>query len=672
MTIAQASRLFRTSKLTSQQLCNHSYNLAKFGENSLLLNAYTKILPINEILHQAQQSDNRIQNGIPKSLLDGIPVTVKANIAVGKYWEMPNACSTILTTTSSQQEDGSGIVEECLSISNNTNSNNSNNVYESDIARRLLRDCGAVLIGITNMDEFGMGSLGINNGLRSNNQQQTQNYSPTYNPLPWIQRIHKLQNNRQHMNNKEEYEQYWLRQIQNSTPDNPHGINNEDSLAGLLSDVQYLVHGDDSICEKEQKNVYNRHDEYQLLSPGGSSSGAAAVTAHGSSFLSIGTDTGGSIRLPSAWTSTVGFKPSYGTWSRYGVVSYASSLDTVGFITGSTECAKIAWQCLKNDNNDTTNEHDIENTTHSKTWNGQVCRDATARVYHNKKNNIENSLDENHSTDMKPLANIRVGVPSAFSLQELPSSIAIAWSESAFNLQNNGGATLVSIPESKLSSNLIKLALASYYVLACAEASSNLSRYDGVRYGMDVKLDSHGVSNEILQSVKDDIDFSPLNDMNILEQQISATRAYGFGEEVQRRVLAGTSVLSSDRFHTHYEAAAVVRAKLSQSLDGLFRSSLNDDDGIDDDKVDVMLVPTALSFPCRLNSDGNGKSEGMDPTAAFANDVMTIPISLGGLPSISVPAATSEENDMIGMQIFSSKGSEDLVLAVSDILERNR
>jgi len=672
MTIAQASRLFRTSKLTSQQLCNHSYNLAKFGENSLLLNAYTKILPINEILHQAQQSDNRIQNGIPKSLLDGIPVTVKANIAVGKYWEMPNACSTILTTTSTQQEDGSSdsIVEDCLSISNNTSSNNNSNVYESDIARRLLNECGAVLIGITNMDEFGMGSLGINNGLQCNNgnQQQTQNYSPTYNPIPWIQRIHTLQNRRQ-MNNKEEYEKYWLHQIQNSTPDNPHCITDEDSLIGLISDVQYLVHGDDTICEKEQNNVYNRHDKYALLSPGGSSSGAAAVTAHGSSLLSLGTDTGGSIRLPSAWTSTVGFKPSYGTWSRYGVVSYASSLDTIGFNTASTECAKIAWQCLRNKNNNSTNEHDTENS--KIIWNGQMCRDATARVYHTENNKIRNNFDEKHSTDTKPLANIRVGIPSAFSLQELPSSIATAWSKSANNLQNNGGATLVSITESKLSSDLIKLALASYYVLACAEASSNLSRYDGVRYGMDVKLDAQDVNIDILQSVKDDIDFSPLHDMNILEHQISATRAYGFGEEVQRRVLAGTSVLSSDRFHTHYEAAAVVRAKLSQSLDILFRTSLNDDDCDDDDKVDAMLVPTALSFPCRLNNNGNGKSEGMDPTAAFANDVMTIPISLGGLPSISVPAA-SEENDMIGMQIFSSKGSEDMLLTVANILESNR
>jgi len=465
------------------------------------------------------------------------------------------------------------------------------------------------------------------------------------------------------MNNKEEYEQYWLQLIQNSTPDNPHCID-EDSLIGLLSDVQYLVHGDDSICEKEQNNVYNRHDEYPLLSPGGSSSGAAAATAHGSSLLSLGTDTGGSIRLPSAWSSTVGFKPSYGTWSRYGVVSYASSLDTIGFITSSTECAKIAWQCLRNENNRT--EKNAENT--SKIWNGQMCRDATARVYHHKNSNMESYLDEKQSTDdTKPLSKVRVGIPSAFSLQELPPSIATAWSQSANNLQNNGGATLVSIPESKLSSNLIKLALASYYALACAEASSNLSRYDGVRYGMDVKIDAQDVNNEILQSVKDDVDFSSLHDMNILEQQISATRAYGFGEEVQRRVLAGTSVLSSDRFHTHYEAAAVVRAKLSQSLDSLFRTSLNDDDVVDNDKVDVMLVPTALSFPCRLN-DSNGKGEGMDPTAAFANDVMTIPISLGGLPSISVPAA-SAENDIIGMQIFSSKGSEDLLLRVADNLK---
>jgi len=434
----------------------------------------------------------------------------------------------------------------------------------------------------------------------------------------------------------------------------------------------------------EQNNSGRRNDESlcsttrpsPLVSPGGSSSGAAATAAHGSSLLSIGTDTGGSLRLPSAWTSTVGFKPTYGTWSRYGVVSYASSLDTVGFIAGTTECAEIAWRCLGKTNKDACSGGG------GAKWSGTLGRDSTARVYHD----VDKIGHDSHrqfgqtyhapstdqsSTTVKPLSNIRVGIPSAFSLQELPPPIASAWSDSANFLQNVGGATLVPIPSSKLSPEWIKLALASYYVLACAEASSNLSRYDGVRYGMDMDPDAHSS----LESMNDD-KMRSLFDMNALEQQISATRAHGFGEEIQRRVLAGTSVLSSDRFHTHYEAAAVARAKISRSLAGAFRSSQNN--GTEEsDKVDVMLVPTALSFPCALDLNrGDGKMEGADPTAAFANDVMTIPISLGGFPSISVPAnrenlngVKGDEMNQIGMQIFASRGLDDLVLRVANTLQ---
>jgi aspartyl-tRNA(Asn)/glutamyl-tRNA(Gln) amidotransferase subunit A len=220
----------------------------------------------------------------------------------------------------------------------------------------------------------------------------------------------------------------------------------------------------------------------------------------------------------------------------------------------------------------------------------------------------------------------------------------------------------VSIPESKVSSQWVKLSCAAYYVLACAEASSNLSRYDGVRYGKDhdaVTSDDH-------------ID-SVFADMTILEQHISATRASGFGDEVQRRVLAGTSVLSSDRFHTHYEAAAIVRAKLSQSLENVFRCSVEEGDS---DEVDAILVPTALSFPVVLDPRKEARP---DSTSAFANDVMTIPISLGGFPSISVPIHESKspdtvphsgDNSPVGLQLFGPRGSEELVLKTARTLEQ--
>ena len=185
--------------LTSQELCQHSYNLALFGENSLHLNAYAKVLPLDQILQQARASDERIQNGTPKSLLDGIPVTMKSNIAVGKFWEIPNACYSIFTSlTLVEGEDENynvttnnrkGVEEAC-----NIDTTPNNKIYESDIAKLLLKDCGAVLIGITNINEFGVGSLGIKNGLHNptNIQQGTkkkQTYSPMYNPLQWMRRL---------------------------------------------------------------------------------------------------------------------------------------------------------------------------------------------------------------------------------------------------------------------------------------------------------------------------------------------------------------------------------------------------------------------------------------------------------------------------------------------------
>jgi len=286
----------------------------------------------------------------------------------------------------------------------------------------------------------------------------------------------------------------------------------------------------------------------------------------------------------------------------------------------------------------------------------------------------------------KPLANIRIGIPSAFSLQETPPLIANAWSSAANTLQNVAGATLVPIPESVVSSEWIKLSCAAYYVLACAEASSNLSRYDGVRFGLDADLTKFA---NLDNTPEFEECYLPLSGMTALEEKISTTRVLGFGDEVQRRVLAGTSVLSSDRFHTHYEAAAVVRAKVSQSIERAFRSSASmnnnsevDNDDSNDDKVDVMLVPTALSFPCTLNPQlGDRMMEDMDPTAAFGNDVMTIPISLGGFPSISVPFSTNDddddnysdrrEKDVVGLQVFGMRGSEDIVLQVADAMNNN-
>ena len=621
-------------------------------------------------------------------------------------------------------------------------------VYESDIARKLLKECGAVLIGITNMDEFGMGSLGLNSGVPSlqqvssdnhyynnsntnncdgidddsNDSKQQQQYylnkkqhfNPTYNPLPWMHRLSMMQSHNQHHLYNHDLDQYWIEQIQNSTVYNPHGISDQIALEELLDEIRYWTRQQQQ--QQQQGSPLNDHcdgntnmsnaealrnDYYStatssspLLSTGGSSSGAAATIAHGSALLSIGTDTGGSLRLPSAWTSTVGFKPTYGTFSRYGVVSYASSLDTVGFVTGSVECARIGWECLTGNGCDDGGRRNLNGNDDDdveRSWvDSNKSRDATARVYHDdryyglitsqqQRQQRQQRQQQPSTTDTtKALANIRIGIPNAFSLHETPPLIAKTWSAAANTLQNVGGATLVPIPESIISSEWIKLSCASYYVLACAEASSNLSRYDGVRFGLDVNLNDF----VNLDHVQGNEEYHPLADMTALEEKISTTRVLGFGDEVQRRVLAGTSVLSSDRFHTHYEAAAVVRAKVSQSIERAFRSATMNSSGVNGEygKVDVMLVPTALSFPCTLNPLlGDRMMEDMDPTAAFGNDVMTIPISLGGFPSISVPFSTHDDDnsdrremkDVVGLQVFGMRGSEDIVLQVAEAMNNN-
>ena len=714
LTISQASHLLTTKQITPQQLCTHYYNLAYFGETSLKLNAYVKLLSLDEILCQAQQSYDRIYNGNNrKSVLDGIPITIKANIAVGKWWMMPNSSSNILNTIDKNNNSNNSSNNECNKSDNNNNNNNNNNgddfestVYTSDIAHQLINECGAILIGITNMDEFGMGSLGLNSGLIVNNDDNSSTKKksrPIYNPLPYMERLSLMQSCQEdhHIDNDDDDDDddgtYWIEQIQNSTIQNPHGIKNQVALDELLDEIRYWTSSDVPLPSSLQEQ--QQHYSSPLLSSGGSSSGAATTIAHGSSLLSIGTDTGGSLRLPAAWTSTVGFKPTYGSISRYGVVSYASSLDTVGFVTGSVECARLSWECLMNrgghdgdDGNDAkieeVQDNEPKNDYERSCFDATKSRDATARVYHDTRlgcvsTNI-GSRNEDDEDTKKPLTNLRIGIPNAFSLHETPPLISNAWSEAAYTLQNVGGTTLIAIPESVLSSEWIKLSCAAYYVLACAEASSNLSRYDGVRFGLDIDMDKFTNLDNVQEYEEH---YRPLSGMTALEEKIAITRVVGFGDEVQRRLLAGTSVLSSDRFHTHYEAAAIVRAKVSQSIERALRSSttVTGKDNIDDNdnnKVDVMLVPTALSFPCTLNPKLGGDriiEEDMDATAAFGNDVMTIPISLGGFPSISVPFSPDNTNnansnpdqrakDVVGLQVFGMRGSEDIVLQVANIL----
>jgi aspartyl-tRNA(Asn)/glutamyl-tRNA(Gln) amidotransferase subunit A len=341
-------------------------------------------------------------------------------------------------------------------------------------------------------------------------------------------------------------------------------------------------------------------------------------------LLSLGTDTGGSVRLPAAWCGVVGLKPSYGLLSRHGVVSYASSFDTVGIIAPSIDCATLCLDKLAQRR-------------------GKTSRDSTSSFYDDTVSFPEFNIVVGERSDL--LSGLRVGIPSSFSVEECPPFVKEAWQKSSEWLHHHGASVEI-ISTDFISADLVQKSVAAYYVLASAEASSNLARYDGFRYGMSLE------DQDIIEA--SDLDSS---DLTPLELQFSATRMKGFGTEVARRILCGTSVLSSDRFHTQYEAAAKLRATLSQQL----RSVL-------EEKVDVLLIPTTLSPPCSLHQEHNNM---MDSTGMFANDVMTVPVSLAGLPSVSVPVAAvaGEATYMAGMQIVGSRLGEDIVLRVGKVLE---
>ena len=552
-------------------------------------------------------------------MLDGIPVSIKSNIAVEEF---------DLTANSN--------------ILQNNNNNNHNNTpgYDSRLVQKL-KEAGAIIIGQTNMDEFGMGSLGTNcNSNRRRDPSHSESGSEsdsdsmamttTVNPLPAL----------------------------NYTP---------------LG--EYI----DRIC-KEQIPSINIETSSQILSPGGSSSGSAASVSMGSSIISVGTDTGGSIRLPAAWCGVVGLKPTYGAISRDGVVSYASSLDTIGVIGPSAACVSYALDVMKNEKmNDSDNE--------SENWQDDV-RDSTACFLDPVSGWIDDlqmdvsdggnaiatgatileTYAEIHKHSLKGL---KVGIPAAFSVHECSDDVQQAWQSSIEKLEDLG-ATVVTISDSEgISSEAVKMSLPAYYVLSSAEASSNLSRYDGLRYGLSNE------SNTVAEGMK----------TNPREGQFASTRSAGFGSEVQRRILAGTAVLSSDRFHTHYEGAANVRATITKQLNAAFGIGIDIDTGdgrqasasAEEKIVDLMLIPTAITSPPSVSPNASPP----DSTEAFKNDIMTVPISLAGLPSISVPvynhnatptsnstdkSETAYKHPVVGMQIFGPRLSERKILLTAHML----
>ena len=321
--------------------------------------------------------------------------------------------------------------------------------------------------------------------------------------------------------------------------------------------------------------------------PGGSSGGSACAVSAGIALAALGSDTGGSIRQPAAFCGCVGFKPSYGRVSRYGLAAYSSSLDQIGPITRSVEDAAILYDIIAGyDERDTTSAN-VEFTS------------TADKLDANKKYKI--ALVKNYTDEAS---------------DEVKNSIYLA----ANKLKEAGHE----ISEVSLSS--AKYAIAAYYIIATAEASANLSRYDGVRYGRRGEADSLGA-------------------------MYATTRGEGFGAEVQRRMLLGTFVLSSGYYDAYYIKAQKARAFISKAYESVLEGA------------DALLMPVAPHAAYKFG-------ELKDPLTAYLSDVYTVSVNLAGLPAISVPVSKNADGLNISAQIIGAQWEEQKVLDIAASLER--
>lgn len=333
----------------------------------------------------------------------------------------------------------------------------------------------------------------------------------------------------------------------------------------------------------------------QALTPGGSSGGSAAAVAADLCLAATGTDTGGSIRQPAAFTGTVGIKPTYGRCSRWGIVSFASSLDQAGPMTKTVRDAAIMLEAMSG--------HDPKDST-----------SADLAVP-----NFEAML----SGDIRGK---KIGIPREYRMDGMPDEIEALWQQGQDMLKSAGAEIIdISLPHTQY-------ALPSYYVIAPAEASSNLARYDGVRFGHRAALAAGDGITEMYEK----------------------TRAEGFGPEVQRRIMVGTYVLSAGFYDAYYNRARKVRALIKKDFDDVFATG-----------IDSILTPTTPSAAFAL-----GGMADADPLEMYLNDVFTVTVNLAGLPGISVPAGLDKQGLPLGLQLIGRPWEEADLLNSAYALEQ--
>jgi aspartyl-tRNA(Asn)/glutamyl-tRNA(Gln) amidotransferase subunit A len=424
---------------------------------------------------QARRSDENIGAGRRRPL-EGMPLAIKDNF-----------CTAGVRTTA-----GSRILDNFVPT------------YESGVTSRLL-DAGAIFLGKTNMDEFGMGS-----------STEHSAYGPTVNP----------------------------------------------------------------------RGIALGYDDFV---PGGSSGGSAAAVAADLCLAAIGTDTGGSIRQPASFCGVVGFKPTYGVCSRWGMIAYASSLDQAGVIAKNVEDAAILMDVIA----------------------GEDSRDSTSVGWSGGR-----FLDRLHADADRT----RVAIPRSFREGYESPDFEALWTEIERRLKIAGAAvSYVDLPT-------IRHSLPAYYVIALCEASSNLARYDGVRYG------TRASAGEV-------------------DAMYEATRSEGFGTEVKRRILLGTYALSAGYYDQYYAKAAKVRAKIYAELMEVL------------DGADFLVWPTAPTPAFRIGSHR------ANPITMYLGDALTVPVNLAGLPAVSIPGIVAANGMPMGFQIIGRRLADANVLAFARRLE---
>jgi len=334
-------------------------------------------------------------------------------------------------------------------------------------------------------------------------------------------------------------------------------------------------------------NVQNPIDKN--LVPGGSSGGSASALAAHLTPITIGTDTGGSIRQPASFTGTVGLKPTYGSCSRYGIVAFASSLDQAGPMSRNVEdCALLQEIISSYDSKDSTSIDFKRNI-----YNKELSKDIKGK---------------------------KIGIPKEYRIDGMPNEIEKLWEKGIQFIKDCGAEVVdISLPHTNY-------ALSAYYIVAPAEASSNLARYDGVKYGFREK----GVN---------------------LIDMYEKTRSEGFGTEVQRRIMIGTYVLSSGYYDAYYLKAQKVRKLIKNDFDEVYK------------KVDAILTPSTPSSAFKIGEKTS------DPVSMYLNDIFTVPVNLAGLPAISIPAGHDSKGYPLGLQIIGKAFDEQNILNIAYAME---